>query len=140
MTTRAGSSALRKARLARGWSQELVGQKLGVTGAAIGHYETGVSKPRAERAAQLAKILGLRSGDIQASTRGEGARRDGGAATKAGGKATMRTSGGVMLTDKREIAVVKALRAMHAGDRRVAMDMVIAYGRGASGVSRKRRS
>jgi transcriptional regulator with XRE-family HTH domain len=50
MAPRARISTLRKARLKRGWSQEVIGQKLGTTGAAIGHYETGVSsQPQKER-------------------------------------------------------------------------------------------
>ena len=53
MAARAKKSRLGDARLQLGLSQAEVGERLGVTGAAIGHYETGVSRPSADRAAQL---------------------------------------------------------------------------------------
>jgi transcriptional regulator with XRE-family HTH domain len=45
MTARARRSKLREARLHLGLSQSQIGEQLGVTGAAIGHYETGLSWP-----------------------------------------------------------------------------------------------
>jgi transcriptional regulator with XRE-family HTH domain len=139
MASRALTSKLRDARLRRGLSQEALGQKLGITGAAIGHYETGLSRPTAKRAAQLAKILGLHSSDIPTSAREGGVRQGGGAATEGGRKASMRAPSGALIADKREIAMVEALRAMRSADRRVVIDMVIAYGGTASGTARKRR-
>ena len=44
MAARVKTSKLRDARLHLGLSQAEVGGRLGVTGAAIGHYETGVLK------------------------------------------------------------------------------------------------
>ena len=64
MAARAKKSRLRDARLQLGLSQAEVGERLGVTGAAIGHYETGVSRPSPDRAAQLVKLLGLKFGDV----------------------------------------------------------------------------
>jgi transcriptional regulator with XRE-family HTH domain len=135
MHSRVPASKLREARLKRGWSQETVGQKLGITGAAIGHYETGLSKPTADRAAQLAKILGLRSGDIQASARGEGGQQNGNRASGAGQKGGARSSRDIV-ADSREVAMMKALRAMPSAERRVVMEMVIAYG--SAGRNRRR--
>ena len=70
MAARAKKSKLRDARLQLGLSQAEVGERLGVSGAAIGHYETGVSSPSADRAAQLSKLLGLKPGDIAVCVRG----------------------------------------------------------------------
>ena len=42
---------LRRRRKELGYSREDLAQKLGITGSAVGNYETGVSVPRGERAA-----------------------------------------------------------------------------------------
>src|SRR3954468_14772437 len=70
MAARLKKSKLRDARLHLGLSQAELGDRLGVTGAAIGHYETGVSKPSPDRAAQLARLLGLKPNEVSASKRG----------------------------------------------------------------------
>src|SRR6478735_8301321 len=70
MATRVKKSRLGDARLQLGLSQAEVGERLGVTGAAIGHYETGVSRPSPDRAAQLAKLLSLKFGDVAVSEHG----------------------------------------------------------------------
>src|SRR3954454_17145809 len=70
MAARAEKSKLRDARLHLGLSQAEVGDQLGVTAAAIGHYETGLSKPSPDRAAQLARLLGLKPSELSASERG----------------------------------------------------------------------
>jgi transcriptional regulator with XRE-family HTH domain len=137
MPSRAPLSKLREARLKRGWSQAAVGEKLGVTGAAIGHYETGLSRPTADRAAQLAKLLGLRSGDVQTSAR-EAKAESGDGAKARGRKSSTKPLGGTV-TNAREVAMMGALRAMPSAARGVVMDMVIAYGRPGAVPSRKRR-
>jgi transcriptional regulator with XRE-family HTH domain len=139
MPVRASPSKLRAPRLKRGWSQEAVGQKLGVTGAAIGHYETGLSKPPPARAAHLARILGLRPGYVQASAHRARTARVRDAGRDGGRKASTRSSGGVGVTDPHEIAVIEALRSMPSAGRRVVMNMVIAYGSAGVSAPRKRR-
>jgi transcriptional regulator with XRE-family HTH domain len=117
----------------------MVGHKLGVTGAAIGHYETGLSRPTPDRAALLAKLLGLRSGDIEASARGAGAERNSDGKGGGGRKASARSMGALTAADPREYAVLTALRAMPVAERRVVMDMVLAYGSRASVAGRSQR-
>ena len=96
MAARLKKSKLRDARLHLGLSQAEVGDRLGVTGAAIGHYETGVSKPSPDRAAQLARLLGLKPSEVSASERGS-ARNDGRTSAigccKAGSKPRWRRQG-----------------------------------------------
>ena len=127
MAARARKSRLRDARLQLGLSQAAVGERLGVTGAAIGHYETGISKPSPDRAAQLAKLLGLKSGDVAASGRGS-ARKT--AAPPRSMHVTRRAARvrDAMVPSQDEVLVLDALRAMPAADRRVVVKLILAYG------------
>lgn len=132
-------SKLRDARLKLGWSQAQLGRKLGVTGAAIGHYESGIAKPSADKANRLAKILGLKNSDIEASTRsvsknGSAVRATSGRTERGQGR-----SGAQGSASREEMQVLDALRAIPAAQRRVVMDMVVRYGSTASGAARKRR-
>jgi transcriptional regulator with XRE-family HTH domain len=139
MAARAEKFRLRDARLQLGLSQAEVGERLNVSGTAIGHYETGVSKPSPDRAAHLAKLLGLKSGDVVVSERGSvkmtpsrprstDARRGAGRVRDA------------MVPSQDEATVLTALRAMPAAERLVVTKLILAYGRtGSRAVARRRR-
>lgn len=135
MATRVKKSKLRDARLQLGLSQAEVGDWLGVTGGAIGHYETGLSKPSPDRAAQLAKLLGLKPTEVNASKRGSAKKptdrpRSGAAKQRASDAKT---------PSRDEGAVLNALRAMPAAERRVMMKLVLAYGGSGSRAAAERR-
>ena len=72
MAARAKKSRLRDARLQLGLSHGRGGRAAWRDRCRDRpHYETGVSKPPPDRAAQLAgRFLGLKSGDVAASERG----------------------------------------------------------------------
>jgi transcriptional regulator with XRE-family HTH domain len=55
----ASMSNLRKARKKRGWSLEVVAQKVGVTRQTVSRWETGSRRVPAERCAAIEKELGL---------------------------------------------------------------------------------
>ncbi|WP_165982860.1 helix-turn-helix transcriptional regulator [Dankookia rubra] len=135
MATRVKETKLRDARLQLGLSQAEVGDRLGVTGAAIGHYETGLSKPPPDRAAQLAKLLGLKSHEVSASGRGSAKKTFD---RPRSGAAKQRVSE-VKAPSRDEGAVLDALRAMPAAERRVMMKLVLAYGGNASRAAVERR-
>ena len=124
MVTRVKNSKLRDARLQLGLSQADIGDRLGVTGAAIGHYETGLSKPSPDRAAKLAKLLGLKPHEVNASERGSAKKSTD---RPRSGAAKQRVSDAKALSQD-EGAVLDALRAMPAAERRVMMKLVLAYG------------
>ena len=133
MAARLKKSKLRDARLHLGLSQAEVGERLGVTGAAIGHYESGLSKPSLDRAAQLARILGLKPGEVSASERGTGKKT-------ALRPPSVAAKQGVKLPSRDEGAVLEALRAMPAAERRVMIKLVLAYGgNGSHAVAERRR-
>ena len=138
MAARVRKSKLRDARLHLGLSQAEVGDRLGVTGAAIGHYETGLSKPSPDRAAQLARLLGLKSSEVSASKRGSAkvtvARPRSDAAKQAGSRVN-----GVKVPNRDEGEVLDALRAMPAAERRVMVKLVLAYGGNGSRAALERR-
>ncbi len=48
---------LRKLRKVRNWSQDILGQKLGIHGRHIGKYETGKVMPGAETLMKIAKLF-----------------------------------------------------------------------------------
>jgi len=124
MATHVKNSKLRDARLQLGLSQADIGDRLGVTGAAIGHYETGLSKPSPDRAAKLAKLLGLKPHEVNASERGSAKKSTD---RPRSGAAKQRVSDAKALSQD-EGAVLDALRAMPAAERRVMMKLVLAYG------------
>jgi transcriptional regulator with XRE-family HTH domain len=139
MATRPKKSRLREARLQLGLSQAQLGDRLGVTGAAIGHYETGVAKPPRDRAAQLARLLGLKPGEVGASERGSAkqpaARPQSASARQGAGRAT-----DAWTPSRDEGAVLEALRAMPAAERRVLMKLVLGYrGNGSRPATERRR-
>ena len=138
MAARVKTSKLRDARLHLGLSQAEVGGRLGVTGAAIGHYETGVSKPSPDRAAQLARLLGLKANEVSASKRGSAKRTVTRSRSVAAKQAASRVSDG-KIPSQAEGAVLDALRAMPAAERRVMMKLVLAYGNASSRAVERRR-
>jgi transcriptional regulator with XRE-family HTH domain len=127
MAARAKKSKLRDARLHLGLSQAELGDRLGVTGAAIGHYETGLSRPSPDRAAQLARLLGLKPHEISASERGS-AKMSAAASRSVAAKQAASRASGVKVPSRDEGAVLDALRAMPAAERRVVVKLVLAYG------------
>jgi len=138
MVARVKKSKLRDARLHLGLSQAEVGDRLGVTGAAIGHYETGLSKPSPDRAAMLARLLGLKPSEVSASERGftkKAVDRPRSAAAK---QAASRV-GDAKAPSRDEGAVLDALRAMPAAERRVMVKLVLAYGGDGSRAAAERR-
>lgn len=118
MAKRTGRGILRQAREAKGLSQADIGVKLGITSAAVGHYEKGIAKPPFERAKKLARILGIDVSEIEVSSRAQRrSRREGPAAMAVGGKPLA----------AKETELIEALRALPLSKRRPAMDMVLAY-------------
>jgi len=138
MSTRLKKSKLRDARLHLGLSQAELGDRLGVTGAAIGHYETGVSRPSPDRAAQLARLLGLKPSEVSASERGSTRQTVDRPQLAAVKQATSR-AGDVKAPSRDEGAVLDALRAMPAAERRVIMKLVLTYGSTSSRTVEHRR-
>jgi transcriptional regulator with XRE-family HTH domain len=126
MAARLKKSKLRDARLHLGLSQAAVGERLGVTGAAIGHYETGLSRPSPDRAAQLARLLGLKPSEVSASERGS-SEKTGGRPQSVSAKQGASHVSGVKAPSRDEGAVLDALRAMPAAERRVVVKLVLAY-------------
>ena len=126
MAARVKKSKLRDARLHLGLSQAEVGDRLGVTGAAIGHYETGVSKPSPDRAAQLARLLGLKPNEVSASKR-ESANKTVDRPRAAAAKQATARRDDTKISGRDEGAVLDALRAMPAAERRVVVKLVLAY-------------
>ena len=56
---------IRKARKAKGLTQEQVGAHAGITYSAVGQYETGtIKKPRADKVAAIADLLGIPLEDL----------------------------------------------------------------------------
>lgn len=127
MAARVKKSKLRDARLHLGLSQAEVGDRLGVTGAAIGHYETGLSKPSSDRAIQLARLLGLKPNEVSASERGSAKTTAARPRSIAAKQAASRMNG-LKAPSRDEGALLDALRAMPAAERRVVMKLVMAYG------------
>jgi transcriptional regulator with XRE-family HTH domain len=120
-----------------GLSQTQVADKLGITGAAIGHYETGVSRPSPDRAVRLAKLLGLKPGDIAASERGAAAKE----VTRPRPSAAKRSAG--RLSEKNpsdeEAAVRDVLRRLPAAERRIVVKLLLALGNTGSRAQAVRR-
>jgi transcriptional regulator with XRE-family HTH domain len=54
---KAFGARLRAARVAAGYTQETLGDAVGIEAVAVGRFERGAFLPRAERIAQLAKAL-----------------------------------------------------------------------------------
>lgn len=126
MASRMKKSKLRDARLHLGLSQAEVGSRLGVTGAAIGHYETGLSKPSPDRATQLARLLGLKPSEVSASERGS-SKRPANHPQPVATKQRASRVGDSKMPSRDEGAVLDALRAMPAAERRVVVKLVLAY-------------
>ncbi|WP_165982822.1 helix-turn-helix transcriptional regulator [Dankookia rubra] len=126
MATRVRKSKLRDARLQLGLSQAEVGDRLGVTGAAIGHYETGLSKPPPDRAVQLAKLLRLKPHEVSTSGRGS-TKKTVDRPRSASAKQRASVVADARAPSRDEGAVLDALRAMPAAERRVVMKLVLAY-------------
>ncbi|WP_431270740.1 helix-turn-helix domain-containing protein [Dankookia sp. P2] len=104
-----------------------MGERLGVTGAAIGHYEAGIWKPSPDRAVQLTKLLGMQSGDVAASERGSAGK------IVARSRSMHVTRGASRVRDavvrrQDEALVLVALRAMPAAKHRVVVKLILAYG------------
>jgi transcriptional regulator with XRE-family HTH domain len=137
MAARVKSSKLRDARLHLGLSQAELGERLGVTGAAIGHYETGVSKPSPDRAAQLARLLGLKPSEVSASERGSTRQTDDRSRSAVAKQAASRGDD-AKAPSRDEGAVLDALRAMPAAERRVMMRLVLTYGSSGSRATERR--
>lgn len=69
MAKRPTGKAMRDAREGLGLSQSDVAHRLGITPAAVGHYEKGLAKPPLPRAEQLAKLLKISITQIPVSNR-----------------------------------------------------------------------
>jgi transcriptional regulator with XRE-family HTH domain len=125
---------IRKAREEKGWSQSFVGQKLGITGAAIGHYETMHSKPSEERARKLSTLLGVPVELLDTSGRADrGTSKNARVLTVSKSKKSIRTgrrfsksAQGMVLHDEQEIAIIAALRSLPKPRRSVVMEFISA--------------
>jgi transcriptional regulator with XRE-family HTH domain len=51
--------ALREAREARGWTQEALGERCGLTASVVSHYEAGRRVPTLRNAVRIADALGV---------------------------------------------------------------------------------
>lgn len=115
MAKRAGRNVLRAAREALALSQADIAAKLGITPAAVGHYEKGIAKPPMERARQLARILKIDVADIAVSSRAQRGSRK--AAREAGERQV----------SAREMELLTVLRNLPLAKRRLVLDMVLGY-------------
>lgn len=115
MAKRAGKNVLRTAREALALSQADIAAKLGITPAAVGHYEKGIAKPPMERARQLARILKIDVADIAVSARAQ-----------RGSRKAARESGERQVSGK-EMELLNALRNLPLAKRRLVLDMVMGY-------------
>ena len=106
---------LRTAREALALSQADIAAKLGITPAAVGHYEKGIAKPPMERARQLARILKIDVADIAVSARAQ-----------RGSRKAARESGERQVSGK-EMELLNALRNLPLAKRRLVLDMVMGY-------------
>lgn len=117
MTRKNAKNALRAARERLGLSQAAIGRKLGITSAAVGHYESGIAKPPLVRARQLARLLKIDVETIPTSSRAmRGSRKSEAGAAPAGQRLSAR-----------ETEIVEALRGLSLAKRRPAIEMVLAY-------------
>lgn len=55
---------LKECRIHLGMSREALAQKLGVTAAAVGHWENGVCFPQISKRERLCKVLGTTQQDL----------------------------------------------------------------------------
>lgn len=117
MAKRPTGKVLRDAREALGLSQSAIAEKLGITPAAVGHYEKGIAKPPLPRAQQLAKLLKV---DVQLIPVSSRAARGSRKAPESGERVSAR-----------EAEVLAALRSMPLAKRRPAVEMILAYSRSA---------
>lgn len=115
MAKKAARNALRTAREALGLSQAEIATKLGITPAAVGHYEKGIAKPPMERARQLARILKIDVAEIAVSSRAQRGSRK--AAREAGERQV----------SARELELLNVLRNLPLAKRRLVLDMVLGY-------------
>lgn len=115
MAKRASKNVLRTAREALALSQADIAAKLGITPAAVGHYEKGIAKPPMERARQLARILKIDVAEIAVSARAQ-----------RGSRKAAREAGERQVTAK-EMELLNALRNLPLAKRRLVLDMVMGY-------------
>jgi hypothetical protein len=136
------------------WVLTMVDTHSRVTGAAIGHYESGFSRPSLERAKTLAALLGMQVEQIDVSQRTSPGGRKPAQSRKPRGKQRSarqapaaqrraapergkakaqpaRNRSGVTLTDPNKNALIEALRRQSAGRRQVLMQFMTT-GAGAS--------
>jgi transcriptional regulator with XRE-family HTH domain len=114
MAKKIANNALRTAREKLGLSQADIGAKLGITPAAVGHYESGIAKPPVERARQLARMLKIDLAEIPVSARAQRGSRKAAAA----GEGKM---------NPKEAEVLSALRSLPLGKRRPVIEMLLGY-------------
>lgn len=111
---KAATNILRSAREKLGLSQGAVAAKLGITPAAVGHYEKGIAKPPMERAKQLARMLKIDVSKIDVSAK----------AMRGSRKVVVNDSDRLSATERE---VVDALRSLPLAKRRPAVIMVLGY-------------
>lgn len=115
MARKAGKNVLRTAREALALSQADIAAKLGITPAAVGHYEKGIAKPPLERARQLARILKIDVAEIAVSARAQ-----------RGSRKAARAAGERQVSSK-EMEFITVLRNLPLAKRRLVLDMVLGY-------------
>ena len=122
MAKAAQSNILRAAREKLGLSQGAVAEKLGITAAAVGHYESGIAKPPLERAQKLARVLKIDVAKIQLSDR-----------AMRGSRKKQASALGDRALSAVEREVIEAMRAMPLAKRRPAITMLLAYAKEVNG-------
>lgn len=71
MTVELVGDDLRKARKAAGYTQRALGDLLGISGSAVGQWETGVTRPQWTQSVRLRQILGGPQHDDEQVSRAE---------------------------------------------------------------------
>lgn len=117
MAAKKQANVLRSAREKLGLSQTAIAARLGITPAAVGHYENGLAKPPVERAKQMAKMLKIDVAKIAVSER---------VMRGSGGRTAIRAASGEKVS-AREREVLDALRSIPLTKRRPAVEMLLGY-------------
>jgi hypothetical protein len=124
------------------WAQiQALTAQVGILTARVAELEdeTGLSRPSPDRAAQLARLLGLKPSEVSASERGSAKKTVDLPRSVSAQQGVSRVSG-AKVPSRDEGAVLDALRAMPAAERRVMMRLVLACGgKGSRAVTERRR-
>jgi transcriptional regulator with XRE-family HTH domain len=100
---------LKKLRKERGWSQDELGQQVGIHGRHVGKYEIGRAMPNAETVVTIARVLGVSIDYLLRDDLDEG------------------STPGATLRDQDLLRQFEAVEKMADEDRRVVTSLIDAY-------------